>query len=59
MGWDSVERREQQGEIRHCWEAKLGILSAHSTGDVWKAPLLDLLIPGNSDEELLEPGELS
>jgi len=34
VGWDAVEQKEQQGEIRHCWEAKLGILSAYSTGDV-------------------------
>lgn len=56
MGWDAVERREQQREIRHCWEAKLGILSACSTGDVWRAPLLDLLIPGSSNEGFQEPG---
>lgn len=29
-----------------------------STGDVWKAPLLDLFIPGSSIEESLEPGVL-
>lgn len=51
MGWDAMEQREQQGEIRHCWEAKLGILSAYNAGNVWKAPLLELLISGSSDEE--------
>lgn len=42
---------------RHCWEAKLDIISDCSTGDVWKAPLLDLFIPGSITEEL-EPGVL-
>lgn len=55
VGQDAAEWREQQGEIRHWWKVKLGILSAYNTGDVRKVPILDLLIPSSSDEELLEP----
>lgn len=56
-GLRCLQQREQQGDIRHCWEAKLDIVSACSIGDVWKAPLLDLFIPGSITEEL-EPGVL-
>lgn len=53
-----LQQREQQGDIIYRWEAKLDTLSACSTGDVWKAPLIDLFIPGSITEELLEPGVL-
>lgn len=34
--------------------AKVSVLSAYSTGDAWKAPLLEFHIPGSRDKELLE-----